>query len=286
MDRLQAVGGAHHDASAAALEVAALDELDAHRAGQQRVLEVGTVVDPRGEHDDGRVGDAGRRGSAQRGEKPLRVARDRTHPVVREGLRQRRRDRATVGHDVRHPRRDAHVVLEDAEAAVDVADQVDAGDVHAYAVGRAHTGGLAVEVRGGGHHAARDHAVLEHLPDVIDVGQERLERTHPLPDPGVDLLPGLHLDDPRHDVERERPLLTADVEGDALVEVGGLQRLDPRSYVVGVEVGEVAAQREVGLAGAVRVVHLVIGLAGGVVVEQAAHGRTLVKVRVRGVARV
>ena len=58
--RLEALRGAHQHPAAAAHQVAALDELDAHRAGQQGVLEVGGVVDARREHDDGRVGDAGR----------------------------------------------------------------------------------------------------------------------------------------------------------------------------------------------------------------------------------
>ena len=54
-------------------QVAALDQLDAHRPGEQRVLEVGAVEDARGEHDDGRVVDARGRRGAQRGEQPLRV---------------------------------------------------------------------------------------------------------------------------------------------------------------------------------------------------------------------
>lgn len=101
--RLEAVGGAHHDPAATALQVASLDELDAHRARQQGVLEVGAVVDARRQHDDRRVGDAGRGRGPQRGEESLRVARDRPDPVVREGLRQRCGDRAAVRHDVRDP---------------------------------------------------------------------------------------------------------------------------------------------------------------------------------------
>ena len=58
--RRQALRRTHHHAAAPALEVAALDELDAHGAGEQGVLEVGAVVDARGQHDDGRVGDTGR----------------------------------------------------------------------------------------------------------------------------------------------------------------------------------------------------------------------------------
>jgi hypothetical protein len=51
----------HHHPAAPALEVTALDQLDAHRAGEQGVLEVGAVEDTRRQHDDRRVGDPGRR---------------------------------------------------------------------------------------------------------------------------------------------------------------------------------------------------------------------------------
>ena len=54
--RLEPLGGPHHHPAPAALEVATLDELDAHRAGEQRVLEVGAVVDAGSQHDDVRVG--------------------------------------------------------------------------------------------------------------------------------------------------------------------------------------------------------------------------------------
>ncbi len=59
-------GGAHPHPAAGAEQVAALDQLDAHQAGEQRVLEVGRVVDAGGEHDDRRVFDAVRCRCAQR----------------------------------------------------------------------------------------------------------------------------------------------------------------------------------------------------------------------------
>ena len=225
--RLEALRRTHHHAAAAALEVTALDQLDAHGAGQQRVLEVGAVEDAGREHDDVGVGDTGRCGGAQGGEQLLRVAGDRADPVLGEGLGQGRGDRPAVGHHVGDTGGHAHVVLEHPELALVVADQVDAADVHAHAVGRLDAGGRAVEVRGGGDHPARDDAVLEHPAGVVDVVEELLQRVHPLLDAGLDLGPLVHLDDPGEDVEREGALLAADVEGDALVEVARLQRLDP-----------------------------------------------------------
>ena len=67
----------------------------------------------------------------------------------------------------------------------------------------------------------------------VHVGEERLERLDPLPHAALDRLPARVVDDPRHDVERERPLLAADVERDALVEVGAGQRVDAGPQLLG-----------------------------------------------------
>jgi len=78
-----------------------------------------------------------------------------------------------------------------------------------------------------GHDRPGDHAVLEHLSLVVDVGEEELEHPDALLDPALDPRPGLHLDDARKDVEGKRALLAADVERDALVQVGGLEGVRP-----------------------------------------------------------
>jgi hypothetical protein len=61
VDALLAVRRPHADLVAGAHQVAALDQLDAHLPGQQGVLEVGGVVDARGEDDDRGLGDIRRR---------------------------------------------------------------------------------------------------------------------------------------------------------------------------------------------------------------------------------
>ncbi len=269
--RRHALGGPHHHPAAAALEVAPLDELDAHRAREQRVLEVGTVVDARRQHHHRRVDDTGGGGGAQRGQQVLRVARDRPDPVGAHGLGQRGGDRPAVGHHVGDPRRHAGVVLEHPELTGVVTDQVDAGDVHAHAVGGADRRGLAVVVRGGGDHAAGDHAVVEDLARVVDVGEEHLQRLHALLDAVLDRRPGVHLDDARQDVEREGPLLATDVEGHALVEVARLQRLDPAHQLGRGQGLQGAAQPEVRRAQVAAVEHLVVG--GTLRVVPLEHGR-------------
>ena len=60
VDALQPLGRAHRDDVVVAHEVAALDQLDAHLPGEERVLEVRGVVDAGREHDDTRVVDTGR----------------------------------------------------------------------------------------------------------------------------------------------------------------------------------------------------------------------------------
>ncbi len=185
---LRARRRAHPDGVVAAVEVATLDELDAHVPGQEGVLVVGGVVHAGSEHDDGRVPDVRRGRGPQRVEEPLGVLVHRPHAVVGEHLGEHVRQGAAVLEHVRDAGRVAQVVLEDAELARLVADEVDAGDVDAHVVGGLDAPRLTVEVGGRRDEAARDEAVREHLAGAVDVGQEGLERVQPLDDAGLDVL--------------------------------------------------------------------------------------------------
>ena len=81
------------------------------------------------------------------------------------------------------------------------------GDVDAHAPGGSMPCDAAVEVRRAGHQPARHDAVGEDLARAVDVGEEPLEREHPLAHAALDDRPLVGVDDPRHEVERERPLL-------------------------------------------------------------------------------
>ena len=59
VDLLEAARGAHQDPPVLDHEIASLDQLDAHLAGEEDMLEVGRVEDPGCQHDDHRL--AGRR---------------------------------------------------------------------------------------------------------------------------------------------------------------------------------------------------------------------------------
>ena len=179
---LVALRGAHVDEVVAAEQVAALDQLDAHLPGQQRVLEVGRVVDAGGEHDDGRVGLVRRGRGAQGPQQVRRVVADRAHPLAGEQVGEDARHRAAVLHHVRHAGRVAQVVLQHPEHALLVADEVDPGDVDAHAVGRDEPGRGPVEVLAAGDQAAGQHAVADDLGVAVDVGEERLQRLDALHD--------------------------------------------------------------------------------------------------------
>jgi hypothetical protein len=63
VDRLVTAGRAHREASVDDAQVTALDQLRAHLVGEEGVLEIGRIVDARGQHRDHRplLAAAGRR---------------------------------------------------------------------------------------------------------------------------------------------------------------------------------------------------------------------------------
>ena len=176
VDAGRAGGRAHPDPAAGAEQVAALDQLDAHQAREQGVLEVRRVVDARGQHDDRRILDAVRGRGAQRAEQPLRVVADRPHPHAHEQLGQGLRHDPAVRDDVADAARHAHVVFEHAPGALLVADEVDAGDLDAHVVRADDARRLAVELVRRADQPRRDDAVLDGPLLAVDVGEERLER--------------------------------------------------------------------------------------------------------------
>ena len=209
--------GAQVHPVARAEQVASLDQFGPHEPGQQGVLEVGRVVDAGGEDDDHGIVGTFRGGRTERGEQPRRVFVHRGHPLLGEQPGERPRHGQPVLDHVADPGRDPDVVLQDPQRPVFVPDQVDARDLHPDAVRGDQPGHFAVEAGGGEQHPPRDDSVGENLPAGVDVGEERLQRADPLPDAAHDQVPFHGVDDPGDQVERERPFLPAQVEGDAAV---------------------------------------------------------------------
>ena len=201
-----------------------------------------------------------------------RVVGHAADAVAGEELREHVGHRPPVLHHVRDARRRAQVVLEDPEAADVVADEVDPGHVHAHAARGVEAGDAAVEVRRARHQPARHHAVGQDLARPVHVGEEALEREDALAHAGLDHRPLRGVDDPRHEVERERPLLAGMGEGDALVVEGAVAGRAPQLEVVARERAEDLVQRLVVRARLVGTdEHLVPRALGRVPVEEIAH---------------
>jgi hypothetical protein len=235
------------------------------------VLEVGAVVDAGGVSTT-TVGSGRRRGLRPAARRAAAAGSRRpADPVAANSLGQGTGDRPAVGDDVGDAGRHSDVVLQHPEVAVLVADQVDAGDVHAYAVGRLEPAAARWKCARGGDHAAGDHAVGRRP------GRRRRRRRGRASRPctrcctPASMSPGLGLDHPRQDVEREGPFLTADVERDALVEVAGAQRFDACLELDVGEVTERSSETGVRQSRAVVAEHLVVRHAWCVSAEGALH---------------
>ncbi len=222
VDLLLAVRAAHEDVVALDEEVAPLDERHAHLAGQERVLEVGRVVDARAQHDHHRALARPRRGVDQAVEEQARVVLDRPHRVRGEELREHAVQERAVLEDVGDAARAAAVVLEDDVRAVLAADEVGADDVGEDLPRRHHAEQLALVLLAREDELRRDDAVGETALVVVHVLEEQVERGDPLDEAVLDRLPLGGGDDARHEVEREdalEPLFFAvHGEGDALVQ--------------------------------------------------------------------
>jgi diguanylate cyclase (GGDEF)-like protein len=91
------------------------------------------------------------------------------------------------------------------------------GDMDAHTARRLDAGDATMEMCRARDKLARHHAVGQDLAGAVDIGQEVLERQHPLTHAGFDADPLGLVDDARHEVERERSFLTGERKRDALV---------------------------------------------------------------------
>ena len=155
--------------------------------------------------------------------------------MLGEDLWQHVRQGASVLQHVRDARGVAQVVLQHAEDAVLIADQVDARDVDAHVVRRLDAPGLAVQVGGAGDQGAGDHVIVQHLALAVDVGEDELKGAQPLDDAGFDALPFGRRDDARHQIHRQRALALAQGEGDAVSVQVGVALAGPLGKSLGAE---------------------------------------------------
>ena len=279
MHRDLALRGAQEDLGAVAHEVTTLHQVHAHEAGQQGVLVEGGVVHARGQHHDRGVLHRRRRGAAQRVDQAGGVVGDHLDGLTPEQLGQHPRHGGPVGQHVAHARGAAQVVLEHPELPVLVADHVDPGHVDAHAVRRRVAVGRPHEPRRARDHLVGDEPVAHDAGGAVGVGQEELERPHPLGHPVGDPRPFRGGEDARHHVEGEGSLLAVEVEGDPLVHEGPGQAGGSGRDVLGAHLGQRGGHGGVGHPGlAVTPDHLVEGGLGeprggrAVAVEEVSHG--------------
>jgi hypothetical protein len=250
-----------------------LDELDAHLASEEGVFEVGRVGDARREDDHRRLG-AGRPGGRclQGGQQLGGIAGDGLHPVAEERLGEHPRHGAPVLDHIGDAGRDADVVLEHAEPALGVFDEVDAGDVDTDVVSALHTVGVTPEVPGRRNEVARDDGVGKDGSGAVGVGEEHLEGPHALGDSLLDRAPLVRHDEPGDRIERKGALLARQGERDALVAEGPVALGAALVEVAHREGAEILVEAEGGLARlAGPVEHLVPGGAGLVALEKVVH---------------
>ena len=218
VDPLQSPRRPHEDLPVDDNQIGALHELHPHLPGEEAVLEVGRVVNPWREDDDGRIARLRRRHVLEHRQELLGVVLHRADAQALEELREGALHHLPVLEDVRHPRRRAEVVLEDIHAAVATTDEVGAGDVAPHAPRRRQPGTRPAKALPRVDEPVGYDAILDDPALVVDIVDEQVEGVDPLLQAALDRRPLGGVDDPRHDVERPdllRPRLVAvDVERD------------------------------------------------------------------------
>jgi hypothetical protein len=278
VDPFESLGRAHPREPFRHHQVASFDELNAHLLGEEGVLEVGRVVNPRRQHHHARCFDVRRRERFQQIAQPARIIVDRTNARRFEDLRKGALHDDAVLEDVGHAGRAAQVVFEHVDLAVAVADQIRAGDVTPHAIGRVEADALLPEAAGGVDDRGGHDAVSHDLLAVIDVVDEQVQRADPLFEAKLDPCPFGGRHDPRNEVEGKNPLgagaVAVDVEGDPHVQQRPLGRaLAAQQLAVGHRVDQLDQRPGSGSRRAIRIEHLVEEGAGLIPIKS--HGAAL-----------
>jgi hypothetical protein len=127
-----------------------------------------------------------------------------------------------VGQHIADAGRHAQIVFQHHKVAGFVADQIAAADIDIGAVRHRQSAHLAPVMLGAVNHRARQHAVLQHPPVIVDVAQEQVQGMNALGQAAFDPVPFGRGDDARQKVGGNDPLgrliVVIDREGDALMQ--------------------------------------------------------------------
>ncbi len=170
------------------------------------MLEVGAVVVPRREQNDGGILDVLRGHAAQRFQEQVRIVVDGADRLVGEELREEPHHHLAVLQHVGDPGGRAQVVLEHVVLAVGVLHDVHARDVRVDAAGHFDADHLLAELRVAGDLLVRDLARPQDLLVMVDVAQEPVERGHALAHSLREPVPLRARNHMRNDIERDEAL--------------------------------------------------------------------------------
>ncbi len=234
VDALEPAGGPHIDLVVFVdQQVGSHHQRHAHLARQEDMLEEGRIIDAGRQQHDLRIAFGPGRHRRHGGVQADAVIVHRTYPQIGHQIGEGPHHQGAVLDHVGDARRRAGIVLQHAEDAGLVADQIDAGDMGIGAVGDVDALHLGPVIGIAQHQLGRHDAVLQDLLIVIDVVQEQIDRLHPLDHPGLDRLPFVRGDHARDHVKGQdavdRIAFGIDREGDAEIEqlalgVGGAAR--------------------------------------------------------------
>ena len=208
MHLLRPLRGAHVHLVFMHEQVFALDQLNAHLAGQKRVFEIGAVIRARRHHHDHRVGDVVRGGFAQRIEQQLRIMLDRRDGAVGKQLREQAHHGLAVFQHVRYARRRTQIVFQHVKIIFGDAHQINPGNMRVHLIGQIQPLHFRTVQAVTEHLLRRDDARLEDFLIVINVMQKGVERLHPLFEATLEALPLLRAEHARHNIKRNQAFTT------------------------------------------------------------------------------
>ncbi len=125
----------------------------------------------------------------KRGKQRLAVMLDRPHAVLAEQHGKGLLHHLAAGEHVRHAARNAQIVFQHHEFAVGQANQIRAAHADVHVARHLHAAHLPPEMLAGVDDLARDDAVFQNPPLVINIFQEQVQRRDALRQAALDRLP-------------------------------------------------------------------------------------------------
>ena len=169
---------------------------------RMRVLEIGGVVDARGEQDRGRIARrAGRRHMVEDVDQVLRITIDRTHPILGEQLWEDSLHGHAALQNIGNAGRTAGVVFQYQIASVPVADQVGPADVDVNVLRDIEAHKFRTEMLRAADDFEGNNPLLHDALLMVDVVKKSIQRVETLFETPLDVTPFVTGNDARDEIE-------------------------------------------------------------------------------------